>query len=92
LAEEKGGQLMTKVIFFASIREEVGCDELNLSLGDDSHLADIISKVAEDHGEHCRAVLTAENVKIAVNQELITGNPVISNGDEVAFLPPVTGG
>ena len=83
---------MAKVVFFASIREDVGCDELNLSLSDDVHLADIISMVAADCGEHCHAVLTAENVKVAVNQALITGNPMISNGDEVAFLPPVTGG
>ena len=39
------------------------------------------------------AALTAENVRIAVNQEFIDGEAAeLRSGDEVAFLPPVTGG
>ena len=40
------------------------------------------------------AALTAENVRIAVNQEFVDGPAGIDlqPGDEVAFLPPVTGG
>ena len=33
-----------------------------------------------------------ENVRIAVNQSLISGECALAAGDEVAFLPPVTGG
>ena len=36
--------------------------------------------------------ITAKNVKVALNQELIDGSVAVSDGDEVAFLPPVTGG
>ena len=36
--------------------------------------------------------ITAKNVKVALNQELIDDSAAISDGDEVAFLPPVTGG
>jgi molybdopterin synthase sulfur carrier subunit len=32
------------------------------------------------------------NYHIAVNNELSTGNPVLNDGDEVAFLPPFAGG
>lgn len=40
------------------------------------------------------AALTAENVRIAVNQEFVEGaaRVELKPGDEVAFLPPVTGG
>lgn len=30
--------------------------------------------------------------KIAVNQELVSGNPAIGADDEIAFLPPFAGG
>ena len=45
--------------------------------------------IQQDHGT---AVVGAENVKVAVNQALISGPIVLTDGDEIAFLPPVTGG
>jgi molybdopterin converting factor small subunit len=41
--------------------------------------------------------LLSPNVRLAVNQDLVKGNwreaeLVFTDGDEVAFLPPVTGG
>jgi molybdopterin converting factor small subunit len=38
------------------------------------------------------AAITAVAVRIAVNQTLVEGNIPLALGDEVAFLPPVTGG
>ena len=32
------------------------------------------------------------NYRIAVNNEIINDKPVLQDGDEVAFLPPFTGG
>jgi molybdopterin converting factor small subunit len=32
------------------------------------------------------------NYRIAINNEMISENPVIRDGDEVAFLPPFAGG
>jgi molybdopterin converting factor small subunit len=36
--------------------------------------------------------LTAENIRIAVNQNIIGEDIGVTDGDEVAFFPPVTGG
>ena len=49
---------------------------------------------------HARVVLAGDHlqlgpllaVKIAVNQELVGPGQVLCSGDEVAFLPPFTGG
>jgi molybdopterin synthase sulfur carrier subunit len=38
------------------------------------------------------AALRASGVRIAVNQEMIEHNAALAPGDEVAFLPPITGG
>ena len=38
------------------------------------------------------AQLRGDNVRIAINQELVNGNRALAAGDEVALLPPVTGG
>ena len=80
------------VLLFASLREDLGTDALSVELADESTVTDLVSHLESVHGELWKLKLTAENIKIAINQELINGSPVIHSGDEVAFFPPVTGG
>jgi molybdopterin converting factor small subunit len=39
-----------------------------------------------------RPELLDESVRIVVNDEIIPGNRILDEGDEVAFLPPMSGG
>jgi len=36
--------------------------------------------------------LVAESVRIAVNDEMVVGNRALGDDDQIAFLPPVSGG
>ena len=83
---------MAELIFFASLREDLGCDKLILELPDDTTVATLISLLGNTRGESWRQALSAENIRVAVNQELIPGSVPVSNDDEIAFFPPVTGG
>ena len=38
------------------------------------------------------AAITGGSVRVAINKSLVEGNAALTTGDEVAFLPPVTGG
>lgn len=82
-----------KVVFFASIRETLGVGDVLLdeTLAD-ARLATLIDCLAARYGESARQALTAENVRVAVNQELVNGDVQLASGDEVAFFPPVSGG
>ena len=77
------------ILFFASLKDELGIDELNL---DSNNLDDLRSQLKAQFGEDKVNSLLADNVRGAVNQELIEGGCDFSDNDEVAFLPPVTGG
>ena len=89
---------MINVLFFASLREKLNCESVSLSLGRTDELATDISTVADvkarlielhpDWQVHFRnsALLNA------VNQQMADNSCRISDGDEVAFFPPVTGG
>ena len=87
---------MIRVLFFASLREAVGCSgfELPLSVdtGADTGLDALMRALRGRLSQGAYAALIAENVRIAVNQELVEGSVALRAGDEVAFLPPVTGG
>ena len=77
------------VLFFASLKDELGIDEVSF---DSNNLSDLMDQLKSQFGEDKVSGLFADNVRIAVNKELIEGDYNFSENDEVAFLPPVTGG
>ena len=83
---------MARIVFFSSIREELGSEQLDMDITDGIRLSQVIETLAQGRGGTWRSVLMAENVRIAVNQEMVNVDLQVSNGDEIAFFPPVTGG
>ena len=87
---------MIRVLFFASLREAVGASECELPMQGGSTrpfgLEALMSELKTRLAAGAYAALTGEHVRIAVNQELVAGACTLKAGDEVAFLPPVTGG
>lgn len=80
------------VLFFASIREQVGCSEIYVDLSGSISKAEFLSRLKAEVGPDRFQYLTAENVSIALNQELQKGTFEVAAGDEIAFMPPITGG
>ena len=74
---------MIKVLFFAQVRELVGTDATEVA-------ADFPTVEALRD----RWALALEDGKLlaAVNQTLVSFDHPLTDGDEVAFFPPVTGG
>ena len=84
---------MIKVLFFARIREQLDCASLEREWDDSVRSVDgLRAALVASGGEQWQAALTEQNIICAVNQQVITGNIELADGDEVAFFPPVTGG
>ena len=84
---------MISVLFFARIREQLGVARMEVEYGESvANLAALQQHLVGQGGEHWQAVLAADNVLRAVNQEAADLIQPLSDGDEVAFFPPVTGG
>jgi molybdopterin synthase sulfur carrier subunit len=82
-----------KLVYFASIREQLGCDEEQLALPQGvTTVSDLVDWLASARGEPWARVLRDSRLLCAVNQEMAALDSVIADGDEVAFFPPVTGG
>ena len=84
--------MTVKIVFFASLREELGVNSVDLQISGSSSVSSLISQLADQYSAEWLAILTAENIRIAVNQNIITDDIGVIDGDEVAFFPPVTGG
>ena len=74
------------VRYFASLREQFGCAEEQLSVDGIETVADVWSRVTEGRS------VSAGSVLYAVNMEYAEADTAVEDGDEVAFFPPVTGG
>ncbi|MGK7285508.1 molybdopterin synthase sulfur carrier subunit [Buttiauxella agrestis] len=72
------------------MRELVDCDRLQL----DATFSDVEELRAELANRSERWALALESGKLlaAVNQTLVSFDSPLTDGDEVAFFPPVTGG
>lgn len=81
---------MVKIRFFAAVKERVGKEEILLELPGGS-VADII-KVIEKDIPDISQVLKDFKAMIAVNHEMAGMQTVVKDGDEVAFIPPFSGG
>lgn len=84
---------MIKVLFFASIREQLKLGDLNIPFSEStSSVAGLIEEIVKIIDRGSRDILLADNVVVAVNQQIVGQEVNLSDGDEVAFFPPVTGG
>jgi molybdopterin synthase catalytic subunit len=72
------------VRLFAALRERAGAPALELELPDGAVVADALVKLSDLTGD--------VPVVMAVNQEYAPSTQVLREGDEVALIPPVSGG
>ena len=84
---------MIKLVYFATIREQLALEQEQIELpeGVDS-VEGLIRSICVARGEPWVTVLNASNLLIAIDQEIVEKSAALSDGVEVAFFPPVTGG
>ncbi len=73
------------VLFFGVLADVAGTTLKHY--GDVQSFNDLKHRIGDDFPE-----LFHYNFRIAVNNEIIDNDPVLAQGDEVAFLPPFAGG
>jgi sulfur-carrier protein len=81
--------MTVRTLFFATYRDLAGTDELDVDIVPGSSVRELISILRDRGGSWHR--LPAEPV-VAVNMEYASLSTPLSAGDEVAFIPPVSGG
>ena len=82
-----------RVVYFAWVREHIGAAREDIDLpGDVATVGDLVAHLRDLSAGHDRALSNMKVVRVAVNREHSGLDTIVSNGDEVAFFPPVTGG
>jgi len=81
-----------QVLYFASLREQLNTDTEEIAAPTPTTTVCALLEQLRGRSELWSDTLNPEQVLVAVNQELVSFDTQISDSDEVAFFPPVTGG
>lgn len=79
--------------FFASLREAVGTSSETVTLPAGIRSAGEVRAFLQARGGvWAQALAEGKSLRIACNQQMVDASALLSEGCELAFFPPVTGG
>ena len=84
--------MTVKLLYFAHLRELLGTSGEEITLP--AMVADVskLRSFLAARGSSWQVLAEAQNLRAAVNQQMVGPQALIADGDEIAFFPPVTGG
>ncbi|XYY60393.1 molybdopterin converting factor subunit 1 [Bacillus velezensis] len=77
---------MIKVLLFAGLAEQAGTPVIELDEKETAASA-VKTPLKERYG-----LQTIDNAMIAINETYVKDNSIVTEGDTIAFIPPVSGG
>jgi molybdopterin synthase sulfur carrier subunit len=83
--------MRVNVLLFGTLRQTVGQDRLTLELPAQATVSQAIRALAEEHADIAR-LLDARQLAFAVNLSYCHPDDPLEDGDELAVIPPVSGG
>jgi sulfur-carrier protein len=90
---EQVSLITVTVLYFARLREALGRDSEQVSLPAGGQTVASLRVCLRSRGGAWDVELAPEKpVRTAVNQDMAQAETPLTEGDEVAFFPPVTGG
>ena len=81
--------MKTQIKLFAILRERAATNQIVLTLRENAKVSELLTELDV---QYPGLLLNAESTMIAVNTEYVTPDHCIKDGDEVALIPPVSGG
>jgi len=84
---------MTKLLYFASLRERIGKSEESLDVPNEiATITDLVEWLARRGPEYAEAFCRPNVVRAAIDRVHVKPTAPIAGAREIAFFPPVTGG
>jgi molybdopterin converting factor subunit 1 len=77
------------ILYFARVKDITGVKKETMELPLNTSIKKLLAKISLSYPD-IKSILNV--VKISVNYKMIDMNTILKDGDEVALLPPVSGG
>ncbi|MEM8828449.1 MAG: MoaD/ThiS family protein [Cyanobacteria bacterium P01_G01_bin.19] len=82
-------EIKIKVKLFSIYQEVFGKSELDLSIADKTKIEDVLALLIAQKPQLAK---WREVTRFGVNLQFVAADTVLRDGDEVVFIPPVSGG
>ncbi|RLP22201.1 molybdopterin converting factor subunit 1 [Mesorhizobium sp. YM1C-6-2] len=84
---------MTKLVYFAWVRERIGKQEEDVSLpADVVTVEDLLAWLKRRGEEYAHALRHSEVIRVALDHEHVDHRQKLAGAGEIALFPPMTGG
>ena len=84
---------MLKIIYFASLREQLGTEQHEFSLPKTvTNVGELVEVLKEQNPDLKDVFDSVPKILVAVNQVVVSKDFKLTKDDEIAFFPPMTGG
>ncbi len=84
---------MTRILYFAWVRDSVGVGEEAVEIpADVTSVAELAGFLSTRSDGHARAFSDLTRLRAAVDLSMVGFDSAITGASEIAFFPPVTGG
>ena len=80
--------MKVSVLLFALYRERMGTSQIEIELSDRATSVELMACLRKEYP----SLPILDSVLIAVNSEYVDSDAPLHDGDEVAIIPPVSGG
>ena len=82
---------MITVKYFANLRSIAGKEEDQFDMGSETTLKNLSHEISKTAPKICEMIL-GKKIIVSVNLDVASLEAIIKDGDEVALLPPFSGG
>ena len=84
--------MKVRVRYFAALREALGPTETVELSAESATVGQLRDQLLARGGRHAEVLARGRAVRCAINQVMADESTALSDGAEIAFFPPVTGG
>lgn len=75
------------ILYFASLADRAGCSEETISAAPATAIA-----IYEDASSRHGFTFDGDKLRVAINGAFAAWDSTVNDGDEIVFIPPVSGG
>jgi sulfur-carrier protein len=82
-------KISINILYFAFVKDKTGVEFDLLDLPSDTSVKSLINLILEKHPALSNII---DIIQISVNYKIVDVDTILKDGDEIAFLPPISGG